>query len=61
MAFPVEERFIMETERKLGANLPLDYVRKMLIENGGEVQTLVDDGFKKIVSELAIELQVNHP
>jgi len=37
MAFPVELRFIIETEKKLGAKFPLDYVRKMVIENGGEV------------------------
>ena len=42
MAFPVEERFIIETEKKLGAKLPSDYVAKMMIQNGGEVQTPPD-------------------
>lgn len=42
MAFPVEERFIIETEKKLGAKLPLSYVKKMMNDNGGEVQTPPD-------------------
>ena len=42
MAFPVEERFIIETEKKLRAKLPSDYVKKMMNENGGEVQTTPD-------------------
>lgn len=42
MAFPVEERFIVETEKKLGMSLPQDYVKKMMEENGGEVQTPPD-------------------
>ena len=37
MAFSVEERFIFETEKKLGAKFPPDYVTKMMIENGGAV------------------------
>lgn len=39
MAFPVEERFILETEKKLGAKLPSTYVKKMMQENGGQVET----------------------
>jgi len=42
MSFPVEERFIVETEKKLGAKLPPDYARKMMNENGGNVQTPPD-------------------
>ena len=42
MAFPVEERFIVETEKKLGVKLPPDYVKKMMKLNGGEVQTPPD-------------------
>jgi hypothetical protein len=43
MAIPVEERFIIETEQKLGAKLPLAYVKKMMKENGGEVQAPSDE------------------
>ncbi|REK05508.1 MAG: SMI1/KNR4 family protein [Planctomycetota bacterium] len=42
MSFPVDERFIRETEKKLGARLPPDYVVKMVKENGGEVETPPD-------------------
>ncbi|MGE0607186.1 MAG: SMI1/KNR4 family protein [Pirellulales bacterium] len=42
MAFPVEERFIVETEKKLGVRLPPDYVEKMMQENGGEFQAPPD-------------------
>ena len=37
MAFSVEDHFIIETEKKLGAKFPPDYVSKMMIENGGAV------------------------
>jgi hypothetical protein len=42
MPFPTEERFIVETEKKLGVTLPPKYVKKMLKKNGGEVQTPSD-------------------
>ncbi|QDT24786.1 SMI1 / KNR4 family protein [Gimesia panareensis] len=42
MLFPVEERFIHETEKRLGLKLPPDYVNKMMKANGGEVQTTPD-------------------
>jgi hypothetical protein len=42
MAFPVERRFIVETEKKLRVRFPPDYVKKMMKENGGEVQTPPD-------------------
>jgi hypothetical protein len=42
MPFPVDERYVTETEKKLGAKFPSDYVKKMLKENGGEVQTPPD-------------------
>ncbi|QDU47763.1 SMI1/KNR4 family protein [Gimesia panareensis] len=42
MIFPVEERFIVETEKKLGMKFPPDYVNKMMKENGGEIQTPPD-------------------
>lgn len=42
MAFPVEEYFIVETEKKLGVRFPRDYVKKMMKENGGSVKTSPD-------------------
>lgn len=42
MPFPVDERYITETEKKLGTKLPFDYVKKMKKENGGEVESLTD-------------------
>lgn len=45
MPFPVERRFIEETERKLGASLPESFCNKMMEDNGGEVVAL-DDGWQ---------------
>lgn len=42
MPFPVEERFIVATEQKLGVKLPPDYVQKMRQANGGAVNTSSD-------------------
>ena len=42
MPFPLDVRYISETEKKLGATLPIDYVKRMLKENGGQVSALSD-------------------
>ncbi|MEI7724500.1 MAG: SMI1/KNR4 family protein [Bacteroidota bacterium] len=39
MPFPVELEYIKETEKELGVQFPLKFIRKMSIENGGEVMT----------------------
>ena len=42
MPFPVDEKFIEATEKKIGARFPDAYRAKMLRENGGEFQTDAD-------------------
>lgn len=39
MAFPVDEQYIIETEKKLGLKFPKTFKDKMKIENGGELET----------------------
>lgn len=39
MPFPVELKFIEETERKLGVRFPEPFRRKMQQDNGGELET----------------------
>ena len=39
MPFPLEMRFVQQTEKKLARRLPLDYVAKMCRNNGGEIKT----------------------
>lgn len=41
MAFPVDEQYIIETEKQLGVKFPMAFKDKMKIENGGEIE--VDD------------------
>lgn len=43
MPFPVDERFLIETEAKLGVKFPPDYTRRMMQQNGGEVETFFDN------------------
>ncbi len=42
MPFDLEESFILEAERQLGANLPRSYTAAMARSNGGEVETQDD-------------------
>jgi hypothetical protein len=42
MPFPVDIKYITETERKLGVKFPPSYVTRMVTSNGGEVQTPPD-------------------
>ena len=37
MPFPLDIRFVQQAEAKLGRTLPPDYVARMCIDNGGEV------------------------
>ena len=43
MPFPVDLKFIQETEKELGLLFPDIFKQKMMIENGGEIQTDEDD------------------
>lgn len=42
MPFPVDIKYVAETERKLGVMLPSSYVAKMVKLNGGKVATPPD-------------------
>ena len=37
MPFPVDIKFIAETEHELGVEFPKSFKQKMMIENGGEM------------------------
>jgi hypothetical protein len=39
MPFPIDLKYIIETEEKLGVTFPNDYKEKMLKENGGVIYT----------------------
>ncbi len=43
MPLPVEERFILEAEKKIGARFPESFRQKMMSDNGGEVDAADDD------------------
>lgn len=43
MPFPVDEKYIRQTENTLGVKFPASYRMKMLSENGGEISTANDD------------------
>ncbi|MPQ49292.1 SMI1/KNR4 family protein [Marinifilum sp. N1E240] len=43
MAFPVDLKYIIETEQKLGIVFPNRFKEKMMQENGGELKTEDDD------------------
>jgi hypothetical protein len=38
MAFPVDEKYITETEKELGLSFPTTFKEKMKKENGGEIE-----------------------
>ncbi len=42
MPFPVEEKYIKQTEQKLGVVFPASFRNKMMHENGGSVETPPD-------------------
>ena len=42
MPFPVDEKHILNTEEKLKVKFPESYRKKMIIENGGTVETPPD-------------------
>ena len=42
MPFPVNEKYILQTEEKLGTKFPAAFRRIMMVENGGEVETPPD-------------------
>jgi hypothetical protein len=42
MPFPVDIKYVNETERKLGVKFPPSYVTRMVKSNGGDVQTPPD-------------------
>jgi hypothetical protein len=43
MPFPVDLKYILETERTLGLEFPESFKNKMMRENGGELMTDEDD------------------
>lgn len=43
MAFPIDIKYIIETEQELGLTFPEQFKNKMLKENGGELMTEDDD------------------
>jgi len=43
MPFPIDEKYINETETELGLQFPDKFKQKMIIENGGEILTDEDD------------------
>jgi len=45
MPFPVEEKYINKTEEKLGVKFPKEFRDKMIQNNGGEFESLID-GFE---------------
>lgn len=42
MPFPVEEKYIIQTEQKLGVKFPASFRKKMMVDNGGEIATDAD-------------------
>jgi hypothetical protein len=42
MPFPVDEQFILETERELGLTFPVTFKSRMKKENGGEIEATDD-------------------
>lgn len=43
MPFPLEQKYIIETEQELGVVFPENFKNKMMQENGGELMTGTDD------------------
>lgn len=42
MPFPVDEKYIIKTEEKLGVRFPRSFRNRMMLKNGGEVVTESD-------------------
>ena len=42
MPFPVNEKYILQTEQKLGTRFPASFREKMMQDNGGDVETPPD-------------------
>jgi hypothetical protein len=42
MPFPVDDKYIVQTEEKLAAKFPNSFEEKMKLENGGEIETPPD-------------------
>jgi hypothetical protein len=42
MPFPVDEKYVLQTERKLGVTFPASFRLKMITSNGGELETEED-------------------
>ena len=42
MPFPIDLKYIRGSEKELGVQFPQKYVRKMTVENGGEIITEED-------------------
>lgn len=45
MPFPIERKYIIETEKELGVEFPESFKAKMEVENGGEATTEEDNWF----------------
>lgn len=45
MPFDLDEKFVADTEKKIGARLPESYRSKMKAENGGTIETDSDEWF----------------
>ena len=43
MPFPIDLKYILETEREIGLLFPDKFKNKMIAENGGEIMTDTDD------------------
>ena len=43
MPFPLDEKYIIQTEEKLSVRFPDSFRIKMIIENGGELETKITD------------------
>lgn len=43
MTFPIELKYIIETEKELGIEFPINFKTKMIQENGGEFATEEDE------------------
>ena len=39
MPFQLDEKFILQTEEKIGVKFPMSFREKMIKENGGEIET----------------------
>ncbi|WP_111685612.1 SMI1/KNR4 family protein [Winogradskyella tangerina] len=39
MPFPVDEKYIIETESELSVKFPTDFKKRMMEENGGEIES----------------------